>query len=302
MFDEFYKITGFDLETYFNRFVSFISNQSQLIIDFYSGSTEEMDRDAYEEFKYLSGKIDYILDLFDINIQRFNTVDFWQLMEYSDDIKIKLESIGKFWKFARSSVDGGSFTNKVTLSLPLKENQTLEQMLKELGSTDKENDWVDVALKNNLIQEDYTTDQNVLIKINFKNNFDFKITSCVGSLEGDNIKGVDINKKIAFVDDDFKILSNDNTLNQNIDILANLGKNDNPEFQSNGINHSLVVGTNMKTIAIPSVVRQLFDTFATDDLVKEIRILSVETEEDNIYMNYNIFLHSGEEKTQTLSI
>jgi len=302
MYDEFLDITGFDLEDYFRRFVDFVNNKSQLIIDYYSGLIETMDRDAFGEYELLFKESGYVINLFDLNQERFNTVDFWELMEFADDIKVKLLTIGNFSKYARSSVKKESFSNEVSVEISTRDNETLEEMMTRHGSTDRDSDWIDVALSNSIIQEDYTLEGGKVININFKNNFRFNVQSVLDNPEGDKIKGKDVDKIISFENDDLKILGFNETLKQTVDILVNLTKNDNPEFQNFGIDKTLVLGMSFKAIALPSLVRQIYQTFSTDDIISKIQLLSTKFNQDALYMDLNIIIKSGEEQRITLSV
>lgn len=303
MFDDFKDITGYDLESYFKRFVAFVNNDSQNIIDFYKGEVENLDRDSYGEYKYLLKESDYVINLFDLNQDRFRTVDFWELMEFADDIKVKLETIGNFSKFARSSVKKDSFSNDIQVEVAKRGNETVEELISRLGSTDRDNDWIDVAISNRLEQEDYTTsDGGILLKVNYKNNAKFFIESIIDNPEGDKIKGLDLDKKLQFIDDDLKVLGYDETLLQTMNILISLRKNDNPEFPQYGINPSLISGMSIKSVALPSVLRQLYQTFSTDDIVKRLEVSDTEFDLDNINMKVNISIKSGEEQKLSLDL
>lgn len=302
VFDEFKKITGFNIEDFFRMFTDFITNNSQNIIDYYSGFVEVLDRDSFGIYEDLVKEADFVVNLFDLNYERFKTVDFWELMEFADDIRIKLSTIGNFSKFARSSVKRASFTGDVTVQFATNDNETIEELMSRVGSTDRDNDWIEVAVRNNLEQEDYTLDGGTVLNINFKNNSRFFIEGIIDNPEGDKIKGLDIDKRIQFVDDDLKILSYNETLDQSLNILINLRKNDNPEFPQNGIDPSLVVGVSIKSLSLPSIVRQIYQTFSTDDIIDKLQITKADFESDNVNINMNISIKSGEEQKRVLSI
>lgn len=283
-------------------FTDFITNNSQNIIDYYSGFVEVLDRDSFGIYEDLVKEADFVVNLFDLNYERFKTVDFWELMEFADDIRIKLSTIGNFSKFARSSVKRASFTGDVTVQFATNDNETIEELMSRVGSTDRDNDWIEVAVRNNLEQEDYSLDGGTVLNINFKNNSRFFIEGIIDNPEGDKIKGLDIDKRIQFVDDDLKILSYDETLDQSLNILINLRKNDNPEFPQNGIDPSLVVGVSIKSLSLPSIVRQIYQTFSTDDIIDKLQITKADFESDNVNINMNISIKSGEEQKRVLSI
>lgn len=302
MFDEFKDITGFDIEDYFRRFVYFINNQSQNIIDYYSGFLDTMDRDSFAAYENFLLEAEEVINLFNLNNERLNTVDYWTLMEWADDLKIKLETIGNFSKFARSSVKKESFSTDVSIDVSTNDRETIEELVDRLGSTDRDSDWAQIAIDNRLEQEDYNRDGGVVLSTTFKNNTKFFIQGVIDNPEGDKIKGLDINKKINFVDDDLEVLDYDATALQSLNILINLRKNDNPEFPRYGIDPSLIIGMNLKTVALPSVTRQLFQTISTDDLVEKVQVIRTEVGVDSMNMDLNIIIKSGEEQKRVLSI
>ena len=302
MFDEFKNITGFDLEDFFRRFTDFITNRSQNIIDYYSGLLGELDRDSFGEYESLLEESNFVVNLFDLNMDRFQTVDFWQLMDLSDDVRIKLETIGNFSRFARSSVKKESFTQDVVVKVPLREDETIEELVSRLGSTDRDSDWVDVAISNSLEQEDYTNAGGIVLDINFRNNSRFFVEGIIDNPDGDRIKGLDVDKRLEFVDNDLKVLGYDETLDQSLTILVNLRKNDNPEFPDYGLDPSLVIGSNLGSIGLPSIIRQIFQTFSTDDIVQSLQFVNTDIGMDNISLDVNITIKSGEEQKMALSL
>lgn len=302
MYDEFLNITGFNIQDFFERFVDFINNRSQLIIDYYSGLVDNLDRDSFGEYELLLNESTHVLDLFDLNQERFNTVDFWELMEFADDIKIKLETIGNFSVFTRSAVKKESFTNDVVIEEPTRDKETIEEMADRLGSIDRDNDWVDIAISNALIQEDYTLDGGRVLNVTFKNNSKFFIDSIVGNPEGELIKGYDIDRYIQFEGEDLKILSLDETLQQTVDILISLNKNDNPEFPQYGIDKTLILGMSLKSILLPSIIRQIYQTFSTDDIIDRVQLLDSNFDQDSLNISLNVNIKSGEEQKRILSI
>jgi len=302
MYDKFKDITGFDLEDYYTRFIDFINNKSQSIIDYYSGLLPTLDRNSFAEYESLLEESGQVIDLFDLNMERFKTVDFWQLMEFADDIRIKLETIGNFSKYARSSVSKESFVSEVSVETPIRASETIEELMSRYGSTDRDNDWVNVAISNSLIQEDYNSEGGAILKLNFKNNSRFFINSVVDNPEGEKIKGKDVDNYLQFVNEDLKILGYEDTLQQSINTLMELKKNDNPEFPQFGVDPSLIIGKTFKSIAIPSVVRQIYQTFSTDDVIKEIQIVDTEFSQDAVIMSLSIAIKSGEAQIKSLSI
>ena len=302
MYDEFLKITGYNIENYFRRFIDFINNKSQNIIDYYSGLTPTLNRDSFGEYEYLLKESDFVINIFDLNLNRFNTVDYWEFMEFADDIKIKLETIGVFNKYTRSSVDKESFSNNISIDIASHDNETIEQLISNMGSTNRDEDWVNVALSNVLIQEDYSNNGGKILTVNFKSTSTTPIESIVDSSEGEKIKGRDILKKITFENEDLKVLEYDDTLQQMLDIMLNLSKNDNPEFPEYGIDKTLVLGMTYKAIALPSILRQLFQTLSTEDIISDVQVLKTNFDQDSLFMDLSINVKSGQNKLMTLNL
>lgn len=46
MFDKFFRITGYDIKSYFQKFVDFCTNDYPLIADYYSNGGE-LDKDSF---------------------------------------------------------------------------------------------------------------------------------------------------------------------------------------------------------------------------------------------------------------
>jgi hypothetical protein len=308
MYQDFYDITGYDIADFFQQFATFVNNDSQNIIDYYSGIVPTMNRDSLAIYKNLLQQSNYLLNLFDLDKERLTTVDFWTLIDFADDIRIKLETIGNFSKYARSSVQRESFNQNTSVELATRDNETLESMISRLGSNDKDNDWVTVALSNQVIEESYTLEGGIILRINMQNNTNFNIQSVLDNPDGDKIKGRDIYKILTFIVDpvtgtgDLQVLSYDDTLHQIGNILTNLRKNDNPEFPYSGMDASLIAGMNFKTVAIPSIIRQIYQTFSTDDIIQQIEILNSKSINDSLFLELNIKTKSGQTQLQTLNV
>ncbi len=195
-------------------------------------------------------------------------------------------------------------SSSVEVEYSTRQNQTLEQMVDELGSDDAQQDWIEIALKNNLNEEQYTTDGGVLLKINLQGARTMRILSVVDIMVGDRIYGKDISSKITFDsnENDLKVLNYKETLSQTVKILSSLKQNDNPEFPQNGIQKALVVGINQNSVSFPVLLRQLYDTFGNDDTLKTFMITNIERKEDGLFIEFNIESVTGELITENLKL
>ena len=59
---------------------------------------------------------------------------------------------------------------------------------------------------------------------------------------------------------------------------------------------------NIKSVALPSVIRQIFQTFSTNDRVDKLEIASTDVDGDSISLKMNIYIKSGEEQKKVLNL
>jgi hypothetical protein len=273
--ENFNLITGYDLESYLNSFVLFIDTDRQSIVDFYQGNAESLPSKSLNELDRLLKETTKIEELFNSNSDSFSTADFCDLVDLIGDIKLKLLTTKKTAKWTRSSFGEGQYNANVEVDVTLNQNQTLEQLARNIGYLDEDNDWLELALKNNLIEEDYTSQGGLKLKAFLQNGLKIKILSIVDVISGENVYGKDIQKKIEFSDNDIKVLGYKDTINQAFEIAVKLKRGDNPEFPNDGLQSSLIVGQNLNSILYNSIFRQIYQTFTKDDTFKDISILDI---------------------------
>jgi len=136
----------------------------------------------------------------------------------------------------------------------LKQNQTIENLIQDIGSSNRDQDWINLALRNDLKEEDYTPEGGVVLKATFQNNAKIEILSVLDNIQGTNVYGKDIYRRFIFEDNDLLSLSPENTIHQAFDINIELRRGDNPEFANDGLQSSLIVGSNLNSILYPSEI------------------------------------------------
>jgi hypothetical protein len=273
--DNFLLITGYDLATYLNDYVSFVEQDSQVIIDFYQGNSDSLPSSSIEELERLIKEANKIEEIFTLNKDSFNTADFVDLVDLIGDIGLKLKTIQNTAKWTRSSITDNRHSAEIEVDVVLNQNQTLEQLARTIGYSDENNNWIDLALRNDLIEEDYTSQGGIKLKASLQNNLKINIQSVVDTISGESIHGKDLQKKLVFENDDLKTLGYRATIEQAFVIAVNLRRSDNPEFPNDGLQSSLIVGQNLNSIMYPSLFRQLFGNFTKDDTFKSVSVLDV---------------------------
>lgn len=297
--ERFKDITNYDLESFINKFIDFSKNQ-QPAIDYYEGFVDNLDNSYFEQLNYLKKEVVRVQDIFTKNKNQFNDTSFWDLIDFIDDIYFKLNTITQYPKWLRTSVTRGGSNSAIELQSVLKQNQTLESFAAEVGYSDPDNDWVDIAIKNDLVEEDYEFQGGVLFKFSWQNNFRIKLETIVDVIDSSNFYGKDLNKKIVFENDDLKCLIPKDTLKQTVDILMTLLKGDNPEFPDDGIDKGMISQLNRNFNIYPSLFRQIYNTFSKEEIFKAISIKNIYKDSDSIRMDFIIETKIDEIIEQTI--
>lgn len=299
---EFEDLTKFPIIRHFEDFVAFMQSDYLKIVDYYSGNNSQLDSSALANLTQLQEEIDTLLEIFKSSGSAFNNFKWWDLLEQIEINETKLLSISNISKWLRSTVSVANFSSGPEAQISFRQGQTLESINRqELGSEDWDNNWQDIAYKNNLREEDYTTDGGEIIKANYNSTTKgFVINSIVDNPQGDKVLGIDINRNLSFIDNDLDTLSAQLTFLQNIDILSKLRVGDNPEFPQDGLEKSLIIGSNINSIAYPILFRQLTALFKQDDTIGSFVIKNIEKVQDGLFINFEVSNRLGE--IQSLSI
>lgn len=300
--NRFETITKFKLSLYLIKVDYFFNNNYKLINDWYSGKTDKPDSNSFKFLKSLISDSDSISELVYKNSNRFDKTYFWDLLENLEDIKVKLTTTTNLSKFLRSIITNNSYQGSLDVEYTLNQGDTLERIQHDkLGVNSYDDAWINIALRNDLSEEDYDGlgGQQILIPSDFTSLF---LNSVVDNLVGDKLYGKDFNRKITFVDDDLEILDYKPTVQQSVEILISIRKGSVPEFLDLGISEELVVGSNRSTFALPVIQRQISNLFNTDDsfLNFEIQTLTVDT--DAVYITFVVNTVRGNLAPSTLII
>lgn len=299
-FDRFKDRTHIDIQQFFTDFVNFFDNYYQNITDYYTIGSE-LNSDTLIALSNLNTSAKQIKGVFN-TLQSIlsNYYDNWELLDQFEDCCIKIETVYNSNKWFRAN-KGLTFDSKTEKTFILRQNQTLTSLADEIGYSDPNNDWVELALRNNLREDDYTEDGGVNLKVVFQNNSEYSLKGVLAPITGQSIYGLDINKKITYVDDDIDTLDNTETRDQAFSILMNLFKGNVPEFIADGIDKGLT-GSNINSFQYPIVIRQMSDIFAKDDLFKSVGISNIYREQDNVFMTVSAKTRVGDVLGENLKL
>lgn len=292
---KFQKVTRYDLQKYLLGVELLTKEHFGKIIQFYSGRQKNV---PAQSLKLLDGlqeeseRLDYIINL---NVNRMDGTDWWDLLEVIEDIKVKLKTMQNTPRWARASSALALRSSRPMITLQLNQNQTIERLAGgSLGYANEHQDWYDIAIKNDLAEEDYTPAGGTELQVSASGGVSFRIISIVDTMNQENMKGKDIHKKITYSDDDLLLVTGDDCFIQCIEILMNLKKGDNPEFVSHGLTADLVVGQNYNSIAYPMLQRQITETLNRDDAIDSFSIDKLEKVQDGLFMELTITSKSAQ--------
>ena len=288
---EFKEITSKDVELFFRKSVSFFSIEYKTIVAYYSGNTTSITSKPFATFEKLKKECREIFETFHLHSRQLNNVKWWLLIEQLENIDSRFATLNNIDRWSRSSLTKVAYDPTIQVQYTLKQNQTLERVTQDVLQSSNNDAWVQLAIDNDLTEEEYSPEGGVDLTLKFpKINRGLKVNSVVDSMIGKSIYGKDFDKKLQFEvgGNDLKILGYDETIKQAVEILILLKKNDNPDFPTEGLQSSVVVGGNRAALNFPIIIRQQTETFNTDDSLKNFTINSINIQDDNVFVDYQV--------------
>lgn len=304
--DFFFDLTGIDVRQFFEDFINFIDDNYTDIANYYSGLTTEPNASSFAVLNDINRRYNIIIDLFDVNASRFQDYDGWILLERVEEIGTLLETINNLRRWLRSNATFSGFSTRPQIPYVAKQAESLEDIQQNVASSNEpQDDWVDLALSNDLREEDYTNEGGYLLKVDFQNNELLILNSVVDSIDSvEKSYGLDFDRKLTFEDSDLKVLSPRQTIEQAANILVGLERGDNPAFPNDGLDVRRLIGTSLVGIAYPTIFRQLSNSFAKDDTFRSFSVTNISQQQDAIFINFSIETRAGDvlNRTRTISL
>ncbi len=282
--EQFKDITGYDINAFFQSYEDFVSNYYNKIIDYYNGS--DSDGDAFFALENIQTEINKIEPLWTIYRERFDTIDFWTILDLYGDIYVKISTCYNMSKWMRSS-RLNQYDSSVNVPRILSQGENFEQISRDLGSNEYLDDWALIAIENYTIEEDYTPFGGTAFNLTLSNNNTANISNIIDNLKDDNIYGKDIYKVFEFEDNDLKTVVAKDALKQTLDTILSTVKGSIPEFPEDGIEDS-VNGTNVNSIQYPSIFRNLLNIFRKDGRWTEINLLDLYRDQDAVFLKLEV--------------
>jgi len=300
--DKFMQITGYDVVPFF-----IVSNS---VLSRFARNSDNLNILLVPKVKavlmQLKSSIDDINSKYWIYRQQLcNDLRFFEMIENIDTIDNAINTMlnaPKWGKYFKNSLRENQIPE---MEYVIKQNETLEQIaLEVLNSDNFLNDWFDIALNNDLEEEDYTYEGGTTLKLplHIAGLQRMDIDSIVDLIDEETIKGKDIHRNFEFVDNDIKNITGLKCALQTVDILSGLIKGDNPDFPEHGMSKSFMVGVSTAFLNYPIIVRQMISNFNNDDSLTSFGINSFKQEQDNLTIDFQVSTRTNEIINRQLEI
>lgn len=302
--DNFKSLTTYDVKVFFTKYLDFIDTDYSSIIHYYNGSSSVAPNASFAKLDLLIKEQKKIIDAFVLNSSSLEVYDFWVLLEYVEDIGHALETAKNSSKWLRSSVTANGYKQQVVSEYITSQGQGLEGVERNvIRSNNFRDSWVNTALENELNEEDYDLEGGALIKIIYKNNASLFLEGVIDAIdEPKKTYGLDIDRKISFVNDDLSILTYEDTIVQCTKILTDLTRESDPAYPDRGINRKAIIGGNILGISYPTVFRELAGNFATDDSFKSLSVVDVRRDGEAVLIDFKVETKAGDFFNQIIQL
>lgn len=282
----------YNIETFLQLYSYFIENNLQAIVAFYEDSANNPDKESFNFLAALQAEMVKIKTLIKLNKNSFSYIDDWEMLDFLETVDTKLQTIDNTDKWTRSSQTQNSWQgNVIQTTYVLKDDETLEQVSEDVyGGTTSQDDWMRIAIENNLSEYDYQVKGGNQIKVTKRSlsSPNYYMSSVVDNLVNEKLYGIDINQKIAFINNDLAVLNYNDTVVQSVLILVALEKGDAPEFNAIGVDQTLAVGASFGSLKFSSIIRQLQQVFTTDDSLRGFGVTNISYNNGVLEITYQV--------------
>ena len=296
MFNEFEDITGFNVKEFIQDSSSFLLSKSQILRAYYDG--KNINPEIFlTELDSLVSKYREFSRIVSLNGRIFNNSQFWELIEVTEDLGTKLLMLTQYSRFLRSSRTSNVGGDMITVSNSMGQNESVEKLASQYNA-----DPLQTFIDNDLNEEKYTNEGGNLLNFRFNRYKSIRVQSIIDNPIGKRVYGKDIDKNFKFSLDDIFTLNPEESVMQSFSILTGLRRGQIPENPDRGVDSKAAIGSNMKTTAYPTIMRQLIDTISTDDSFEFVRVENVNIEKDSVFIDISAQTIIGDDITGQVSL
>lgn len=284
---DFENITGYDLENYIITTSNFFKDDYPTIEAYFTGVIDTVNSAIISNHQNLIKEMLVIKSLIKSNETNFKNTQYWFLFDDLDIIDMKLNTINNISKYLRSTKTNYNYNANSSYEKNLGFDQSVDSFtLSELKIND-ESVANELALLNNLLESDYNLKEGKNIIV-FKANENelSEVSTIIDNPTKLSIFGKDLPLRKQFINNDQLVLGYKDTFIQNSNTLAKLKQGEIPEFPFMGID--LVIGNNIGALSYNTIIRQLSDTFASDDLYSSLSVDKILFNQGDIKVEFSV--------------
>ena len=280
---EFEKVTKYPLLDFMREYRDFMKYSYGAVERYFSGVVESIDNEHINALKKVTSDTQDVLQQFKNFANKFEKCGYWELMDFIDDLNTTMEKINKLPKFKRTVLSKRGYTNTVETKSTVGGFRTMDDVANEVNARTSDNyGWVDFMLNNDMDEVDWEIDKLSGVNVYYSKR-KINVTTIVDMPFGKRVYGKDFCRKIAFTDNDFKLVSEENNIEQKCDILLSVKQGDVPENMLFGVN-PFFLGGNVASNNILEIVRQIQAVFQQNDLFESAYVTNIKYD-DNGNMN-----------------
>jgi len=281
------KILNIDIEKYFADVIIFFDSSNDKILQFYTVSSEIYPQEAFDEYLIIQDKTILILNKIQFYKILLSNTGYWDILDKIDSIQQKLNAVKAYPKYNKVNFLKTKDSNS-TLSetYVLRQNESLEN----ISEFQKNSNWSDIAIYNELKEEDYTSKGGVKIILKSSINSiltEIPINSIVDIAVGRNLLGKDFPSYFEFnpEENDIFVETPEQTFLQSAKRLLKLNVGSIPEFPNIGIQKD-IISESVKGdgFLFPLLLRQLMNTLDTDDTIINLVVTDIKKEEGSLFV------------------
>lgn len=271
---EFEKVTKYPLLDFMREYRDFMKYSYGAVERYFSGVVESIDNEHINALKKVTNDTQDVLQQFKNFANKFEKCGYWELMDFIDDLNTTMAKINKLPKFKRTVLSKRGYTNTVETKTTVGGFRTMDDVANEVNSRTSDNyGWVDFMLNNDMDEVDWEIDKLSGVNVYYSKR-KINVTTIVDMPFDKRIYGKDFCRKIAFTDNDFELVSEENNIEQKCDILLSVKQGDVPENMLFGVN-PFFLGGNVASNNILEIVRQIQSVFQQNDLFESAYVTNI---------------------------
>jgi len=280
---KFKNLTGYNIQGFFEDFVLFCNNYYPLLVAYYTGQSDVSVNDSFGRLDNLMQQAREIEPLFTLKANGLTGMSSWELLDTFTECQTKLWTINNSSRWLRSAIIG-RYGSNIALDRVLKTRENFEIVANELGITDPQNAWFDIAKNNFVEEEDYDANSaGGMFKINIRQSGNFDIPNVVDNLSSEKILGRDMDADFRFENNDVATVDYELAVKQAFNTILNCVKGSVPEFIDYGIPND-IPGSSVNAVQYPTLFKHIMNMFQRDARWVQVNLLDVYQESDCIYM------------------